>query len=286
VSSLGAITKSDGSVRLIHDLSRPKGGINSLTTDTAVSYPTLDDGTRMIESGRYVAKIDLSSAYRVVPIHPDCYALTGLSWKFQNDDKITFLYDCRLPFGGSRSCRIFQALSYVVVRIMNGSGFDCIAYIDDYMVVGSSEYECTRAFDYLIELVEELGFIVNWNKVSRPCTVLTFLGIEINCVSHTLSLPSKKLLEARELIALWSKKNKSTKRELLKLLGKLNCYSRVVRGGRSFMRNLINLTSKVSELHHHVRLDKAAKQDILWWVKGLDLFHGSSPFRSDVPGFP
>ena len=283
VSSIGAIPKSNGSVRLIHDLSRPDGGINSLTTDTAVKYPTIDDATRMIGLGSHIAKIDLSSAYRVVPIHPECFAYTGLSWKFGDDVLDTFLYDCRLPFGGSRSCRIFQALSNAVVRIMAKAGYFCIAYIDDYMVVGSSEIVCKQAFDYLIVLVQDLGFIVNWQKVSYPCTVLTFLGIEVDCVKRTLSLPDKKLVEAREMVCLWSKKVKATKRELQIFLGKLNWYSRVVRGGRSFMRNLINLTTKVTELHHHIRLSFSARQDIAWWSKGLWLFHGSTPFNGDIP---
>ena len=135
---------------MIHDLSRPLGGINSLTTDTAVSYPTIDDATKMIKHGSFVAKIDLRSAYRVVPIHPDCYALTGLSWKFSEDSEDTYLYDCRLPFGGSRSCRIFQALSSAVVHIMTKAGYSCIAYIDDYMVIGSCALECKKALDYLV----------------------------------------------------------------------------------------------------------------------------------------
>ena len=74
-----------------------------------------------------------------MPIHPDCFALTGLSWKFIDDSEDTYLYDCRLPFGGSRSCRIFQALSSAVVRIMTKAGYSCIAYIDDYMVIGSCD---------------------------------------------------------------------------------------------------------------------------------------------------
>ena len=34
--------------------------------------------------------------------------------------------------------------------------------------------------------------------------------------------------------------------------------------------------------HHHVRLTAAAKADLLWWQKGLDILHGFAPFSSDV----
>jgi hypothetical protein len=44
VSSLGAIPKPDGSIRLIHDLSRPQRGVNLYATDTSVKYscPEMD----------------------------------------------------------------------------------------------------------------------------------------------------------------------------------------------------------------------------------------------------
>ena len=49
VSSIGAIPKANLDVRIIHDLSRPGGGINSFSTDNSVSYSTLDDTSRLIK---------------------------------------------------------------------------------------------------------------------------------------------------------------------------------------------------------------------------------------------
>ena len=43
ISSLGAVLKKNGKVRLIHDLSRLDGGINRFGVDSSVSYSTLDD---------------------------------------------------------------------------------------------------------------------------------------------------------------------------------------------------------------------------------------------------
>jgi hypothetical protein len=48
ISSLGAIIKPNGSVRLIHDFSRPDGGLNGVTTDTSVVYPTINDAVKLI----------------------------------------------------------------------------------------------------------------------------------------------------------------------------------------------------------------------------------------------
>ena len=87
----------------------------------------------------------------------------------------------------------------------------------------------------------------------------------------------------KELINSWSSKSKVSKKELQQLVGKLNWCARVFFGGRSFMRNLFNLISKLKQSHHRVRLTKAAKSDISWWVVGLDCFHGTTGFLCDSP---
>jgi hypothetical protein len=98
VSALGAIPKSATKIRLIHDLSRPVGGVNQHSTDNSVKFPTIDDATRYMNSSSYLAKIDLSEAYRSIPIHPSSYRLTGLQWQFNGDLDPTyfFMLDCRL----------------------------------------------------------------------------------------------------------------------------------------------------------------------------------------------
>jgi hypothetical protein len=49
------------------------------------------------------------------------------------------------------------------------------------------------------------------------------------------------------------------------------------------MRNLINLIGKLKQSHHRIRLTKAAKSDISWWVVGLDCFHRTTGFLCDSP---
>ena len=76
----------------------------------------------------YMAKVDLSSAYRVAPIHPDCYSATGLYWIFERDSAPTYMIDSRLPFGASKSPEYFQRLSNSVTRFLKNMGLysNCI----------------------------------------------------------------------------------------------------------------------------------------------------------------
>jgi hypothetical protein len=132
VSSIGAVPKPNSDVRLIHDLSRPYGSVNAYSLDNSVTYSSISDATKLIKDGSFLTKIYLSSAYRSVPISPDSYSLTGLQWTFSGDSEPTYMYDCHLPFGASKSCKIFTAISDAVTRFFARRGHVCINYIDDF----------------------------------------------------------------------------------------------------------------------------------------------------------
>ena len=281
VSSLGAIPKTEGRVRMIHDLSRPHGGVNQYATDTSVSFATIDTATKMMSKDCYIAKIDLASAYRSVPIHPNSYHMTGLYWDFSDSGERLYMYDSRLPFGAAKSCKVFQSVSDAVVRIMRRHGYVCTSYIDDFLVIGESESICKEALDFLLKLVVELGLEVNWQKVSQPATVLVFLGVEIDTRKRTLSLSKIKIDELRLLLNKWTLRKTATKKDLQKLVGKLNWCARVVTGGRTFLRNLINCMVRVKQSNHHVRVSALARADIAWWCEALDVFHGFTGFTCD-----
>jgi len=65
----------------------------------------------------------------------------------------------------------------------------------------------------------------------------------------------------------------------------LNWCGRVIRGGRTFTRNLINMLTKASasESFHYIRISAAAKSDVKWWLVALDKFNGTAPFNVDIP---
>ena len=91
ISALGAIPKGDSDdIRLIHDCSRPVGaGVNAYATCDHYEYESVQRATKLIKPGAFLAKIDLKSAYRHVPIHPSNYHATGLKWTFTGCTKPT-----------------------------------------------------------------------------------------------------------------------------------------------------------------------------------------------------
>jgi hypothetical protein len=146
---------------------------------------------------------------------------------------------------------VFQAISNAIVRILHRNNFKSISYIYDFLLVADSQSECQAALDFLLELIPRLGLSVNFDKVSQPATTLSFLGVQIDCVARTLALPPDKLAEAKILVGNWNTKRRCKKKDLQRLIGKLSWCARVVCGGRTFLRNIINLMSSLKAPHHY-----------------------------------
>lgn len=285
VSSLGAILKDTGKARLIHDCSRPKNfSVNSYAVTSHFKYQSVDNAVQMLPNDGFMAKVDLSNAYRSVPLHPSCYEFMGLSWCFEGETSPTYMYDTRLGFGTAKGPEIFQRISDSVVRYMKTQGFELVSYLDDFLIVDADELHCKQGYDLLLEVLQKLGFKINFKKAEPPVQKIVFLGIEIDSVHRTLSLPVNKMLELREELAKWQSKSKATKHELQRLVGKLNWAAKVIKGGRTFLRRLIDLMCTLKRKHHHVRLNSCAKADIHWWANCIGRFNGTAHFiEESVP---
>ena len=280
ISGLVAIPKPNSSkIRLIHDASRPQGrALNDLAVNEKFSYRTLYHATSLIERGFHLGKVDLSSAYRSVRIHPSDYDVAGLAWKFPGDDKETYMVDTRLPFRARLSAKIFNTITQAVRRIMAvGGDTQIICYLDDYLVIGKTRKQCQDTMKRLMTLLREHGFAINYNKVVGPTTRLTFLGIEINTVDYNLSLPSDKLMALQEELLATTAKRNITKRALQSLAGKLNWAAQVVYGGRPHLRRLIDKINDLRLPHHRTRITAWMSADLNWWVRFMAVFNGCIP---------
>ena len=136
VSALGAIPKDDGAVRLIHDCSRPEGnGLNDYAVlDYDIKYQTVQDACELLDKNGYMAKVDLKSAYRSVPLHPSQYQFTGLQWTFTGEKNPTYMIDTRLPFGARLSPSHFHRLTQAVKRMLEKRHIKVVIFLDDIYI--------------------------------------------------------------------------------------------------------------------------------------------------------
>lgn len=83
LSPVGLVSKKDGSFRLIHHLSYPQGSsVNDFTDQSfsSVKYTSFDEALEMLvslEQGALVSRLDIKSAFRLLPVHTSDFSLLG-----------------------------------------------------------------------------------------------------------------------------------------------------------------------------------------------------------------
>ena len=278
VSRIGIIPKghNTGKWRLITDLSFPE---NASVNDgiaperCSLEYITVDKvAAKAIAMGKgtLLAKIDIKSAYRLVPIHPADRQLLGISWQGG------ILVDTKLPFGLRSAPKIFNALADAFEWCIEHQGVSNVAhYLDDFITFGPP-LVCTRNLKTIKKIAAELGIPLAEDKEEGPTTTLTFLGIKINTVEGTLSLPEDKVKRLQRELDSWNRKRCCRRRELESLLGLLHHAARVVRPGRSFVHRLVTHLRGRRQGNHFIRLNREARRDLRWWQMFLESWNGVS----------
>lgn len=276
VSALAAILKEDGGVRLIHDGSRPVGfAMNDYSDPESVKFQTLADACHLAKPGYWCAKVDLKSAYRSVCIHPDNYQVTGLKWTFQGQQEPTYFFDSRLPFGSNVGPSTFHRISQAVRRCMIRRGFSgTVVYIDDFFLAAKTKEECMQMLLTLIRLLRRLGFYISWPKVVGPTQTITFLGVQICTLTSTLSLSEDKLQQLRQRLQHFQGKRRATKQSLQSLAGSLNWACQAVKGGKFFLKRILDTIRPLKQQRHKARLSAEFHADLQWWLSYMHVFNG------------
>ena len=132
-----------------------------------------------------------------------------------------------------------------------------IHYLDDFFVCSTTKVLCQNEMDVMQSAFSELGVPLAPEKIVGPSTCM-YLGIEIDTVSNSIRLPEAKFSELSSILLQWNRQKKCTKRELLSLIGSLSFASKVVKPGCMFLRRLIELSTTVASLNHHVSLNAEA----------------------------
>lgn len=194
----------------------------------------------MVTPNCYMSCVDIKAAYRTVSIHPDHWDFQGISWNYGGVP--TYLKDTRLCFGLRCAPYIFTQISRFVVNCMARRGFyNVVGYIDDFWVTEKTFDDCCRAQIALISLLRDLGFSVNWGKCISPSTKVQYLGIIFDSDRMTLSLPEKKLTDVHRELQFFLGRHRATKHQIQRLCGVLAHAAKVIYGGRTFSRRIINL---------------------------------------------
>ena len=259
-SHLFLVQKASGSWRPIIDLSI----LNGYITKSHFHMETPQSVLRSIRPGDWMVSLDLQDAYLQVPVHRDWrhylrFVIEGRTYQFKV-----------LCSGLTTAPQVFTRIMAPVSAILHKYGIRMLRYLDDWLILASSELACLQSRDSLLTVCTELGIQVNLTKSSLvPTQSLVYLGMEIRSlpfiarptparVSSLLCLIEEFLSTLSPPAFLWRC-----------LLGHLSSLTLLVPGGMLRMRSLqLCLKDQWDFLDDHFQVSwyPLCREDLLWWA--------------------
>ena len=168
------VQKASGSWRPIIDLS----ALNKFVKKTPFKMETVQSVLTSIRQGDWMCSIDLRDAYLQVPIHPESRRFLRF-----HSEKGTFQFRA-LCFGLSTAPQVLTRVMAPVSKILHRLGVRILRYLDDWLILASSERECLQARDLVLQLCQDLGIQVNLQKSNlTPSQSTSYLGIVLDSVN-------------------------------------------------------------------------------------------------------
>ena len=220
----------------------------------------------IIQQNDVLTSIDLKDAYFSIPMCLEDQAYLCFSWENQ-----CYTFTC-LPFGLSSAPRIFTKVMKPVLAFARSEGIRLIIYSDDILIMASSEEESARHTNFVVHLLDSLGFIVNREKSCLlPQSQLTYLGFEIDSKSMTISVPKTKVeklkCEGSQILT----KKVVTIRQLAKFIGLIVSTFDAFPQARLHFRKLEFAKTEALQREHgnfdaKISIQADVQQEIHWWL--------------------
>ena len=136
-----------------------------------------------------LAKVDIKSAYRLIPVHPQDHLLLAMQW-----DGKSFI-NMMLPFGLHSSAKIFNVIADVLSWHLQQTGIPLLFhYLNDFIIVGTPQsVQYVDSLEILDKECSWLSVSMTAHKCESPTTCLPVLGIIIDTIAGELHLPEDKL---------------------------------------------------------------------------------------------
>lgn len=266
ISDIFIVPKSDGGVRLILNLKK----LNEFIDTSHFQMEDVKTVLNILKLNNYMGKVDLRSAYHAIPVHEHFRKYLRFKWR-----DTLYEYTC-IPFGLCTAPRLFTKVMKPVVSYLRKIGFISIIFIDDLLLVGNTFSKCLDNILNTVELLEKLGFTINYDKsVLNPIQEIEYLGFVFNTVRMTISLPERKIYAICQLIKSALAKVVISIHDCARLVGSLiaacpafsyallYCRQLEIEKNRYLTLCNQNYTAKMV-------LTREAKLDLEWWQHHLE----------------
>ena len=224
---LFCVPKASGGWRPVLDLS----SLNNYIREIPFRMETAASIRESLREGDWAASIDLSDAYFHILVHKRDRKFLRFQWGGQ-----TFQF-CALPFGLSLAPWAFTRVVREFLLRLRSLGIRIHAFLDDWLILASSQVLCQQNVEASLDLARSLGFRPNLQKSDlTPSQQFVFLGMDFDTISMTVAPSQDRLHRLSVLLSRLETQEFASARDLASLLGQMESLSTLLPLGRVWKR--------------------------------------------------
>lgn len=273
VSPLGVVPKRNTKLRLITDLRQ----LNSACRKCSFQYEDVRILSDVIVSDDFMITLDIKNGFHHILVHKDYRDFLGFKWRNQ------YFRWRVLPFGLSCSPYYFGKILRPVITYLREKNIRLCVYVDDFFLAAHHD-DIVQHKKILIDTLVKLGWFINYDKSSlKPDQNKVFIGYNILTNGEPIiRIPTSRCRKLKKDIKRVISKESLSARILARVTGQCVSMFRAIAPGKLMLRNVYKVLAGRKHWDELVTLDKAAVQDLNWWVHALDGWNGQV-IRSKVP---
>lgn len=268
VSPLTCAPKKSGKLRLCIDLRF----VNAFVQAPYFKLEDLSTLAPLLQPDDLLATADLSEGYHHLLIHPSDQQYLGFRWRGQ-----WYTYTV-LPFGLSCAPWAFTKFLRPLVEYLRARGLRVMSYIDDFILAARPD---RAAADVALfrETLTQAGLCFREEKCHfDPATEQQFLGYLVSTRGQVqYRIPAEKRRSIRHEIARLLRADRPPVRRVAHVAGLCLSVSRALTPAKLLLRNVYRDVSLAPSWGARIVLSPAARQDLEWWLSGLESWNGACP---------
>ena len=143
----------------------------------------LTDSKHGAGRGSWLFSCDVAREYCQLPLDPGDWPLVCFS------EGGRYYMDVSLPFSMRWAAALCQDATSLIAHHFNSQGTHILPYINDFGGVASMKDQAQVHFHQLQAILDDLGLVEAKRKASPPSHKMTWLGLDFNVVSMTITTP-------------------------------------------------------------------------------------------------
>jgi len=171
-----------------------------------------------------------------------------------------------------------------VTAILRRQGLRLVIFLDDILLLNSSEEGARKDLKTALDLLQNLGFLINWEKsVVSPTQIMEYLGMVVDSIRTTFALPSMKVKEIKKFCERAIENRQISLRNMASILGNFTWAIPTIPFAASHYRSMQGFYLKQSkkvkgDLSKKFTISSEAETDLKWWVDNLEQMNGKAFF--------